>query len=69
MSLSFEPHIGEVWRWFNYTDHPTYEWDELWLMLGNDYPNQEMFLAVNLENGEVCSVWPACDPDSWEFVQ
>jgi hypothetical protein len=60
--------VGETWRWFNQKDHPMYYWDELWLMLANDYPNEDAFLALCLETNEVSTVFPALSPEDWERV-
>lgn len=63
------PRVGEVWRHHHEDDdHSSYSWDDLWLMLANDFPNCDAFLAINLENGEVSSVFPAYSPDDWERV-
>ncbi len=45
-----------------------YYWDDLWLLLGNDYPNFETFLAIHLETGEVNTVFPAHSPKDWERI-
>lgn len=63
------PRIGETWRWWHEDeDHPSYSWDDLWLLLANDYPNNEMFLAIDLVTGKLTSVWPMLSPDDWERV-
>lgn len=63
------PHVGETWRWVSDgDDHPSFFWDELWLLLGNDYPNSDAFLAIQLETGEISTVFPAHDPTVWEFI-
>jgi len=62
------PKLGEVWRWHNKADHPSYAWDDLWMMLANDHPNPNAFLAINLETGEVMDVFPIHSPDDWEHI-
>jgi hypothetical protein len=37
-------------------------------MLGNDYPNPYAFLALNIETGEIMSVYPDYSPKDWERV-
>jgi hypothetical protein len=59
------PHEGETWRWI---DHSSYYWDELWLLLCNDYPNSDAFLAIQLETGEITTVFPAHAPNDWNLI-
>lgn len=60
-----QPRVGEIWRWVNLDDHPSYQWDDLWLMLSNDFPNADAFLAINIETGEVQPVFPTHSPRDW----
>lgn len=62
------PKVGEVWRWSNKNDHPMYYWDDLWLLIANDFPNHQAFLALQLETNELTTVFPAHSPEDWERV-
>lgn len=63
------PKVGEVWRWKHKDeDHPSYDWDDLLLMIANDFPNCVAFLAIDLEHGRVVNVFPAYSPEDWERV-
>lgn len=65
--LSEDPQVGQVWRW--HADRDGFMWDELWLLLSNDFPNKCAFEALQLESGEINSVFPAMNRDDlWERV-
>ncbi len=65
--LSENPLVGQVWRWVACRDGLA--WDELWLLISNDFPNKCAFEALQLESGEVNSVFPAVNrEDLWERV-
>jgi hypothetical protein len=67
MTQFHSPVVGQIWHWRRVEDSQPW-WDELMLIVGHEFPNEDACLAINLQTGLAGHIFLNYSPRDWELL-